>query len=57
MQRRKFSREYKLEAAKLVRECGVSVAQAASELDAFRSRSVCRLSSLARLLNGFFSQA
>ncbi len=28
MQRRKFSREYKLEAVKLVRERGVSVAQA-----------------------------
>ncbi|GMO96254.1 hypothetical protein TM239_11290 [Bradyrhizobium sp. TM239] len=28
MQRRKFSREYKIEAVKLVRERGVSVAQA-----------------------------
>ncbi len=29
MQRRKFSREFKIEAVKLVRERGVSVAQAA----------------------------
>lgn len=29
MQRRKFSREYKLEAVRLVRERGVGVAQAA----------------------------
>ncbi len=34
MQRRKFSREYKLEALKLVQECGVGVAQAARDLDA-----------------------
>ena len=33
MQRRKFSREFKLEAVKLVRERGVSVSQAASDLD------------------------
>ena len=33
MQRRKFSREYKLEAVKLVKERGVSVAQAARDLD------------------------
>ena len=33
MQRRKFSGEYKLEAVKLVRERGVSVAQAARDLD------------------------
>ena len=33
MQRRKFSREFKLEAVKLVRERGVSVAQAARDLD------------------------
>ncbi len=33
MQRRKFSREYKFEAVKLVRERGVSVAQAARDLD------------------------
>ncbi|MBB4575710.1 transposase [Rhizobium lentis] len=33
MQRRKFSREYKLEAVKLVRERGVSVAQASRDLD------------------------
>lgn len=33
MQRRKFSREYKLEAVKLVREPGVTVAQAARDLD------------------------
>jgi transposase-like protein len=34
MQRRKFSREYKLEAVKLVNERGVAVAQAARDLDA-----------------------
>ncbi len=33
MQRRKFSREYKLEAVKLVNERGVAVAQAARDLD------------------------
>ena len=33
MQRRKFSREYKLEAVKLVRDRGVGVAQAARDLD------------------------
>jgi len=33
MQRRKFSREFKLEAVKLVRARGVSVAQAARDLD------------------------
>ncbi|WP_157699474.1 IS3 family transposase [Pseudorhodoplanes sinuspersici] len=33
MQRRKFGREFKLEAIKLVRERGVSVAQAARDLD------------------------
>jgi transposase len=33
MQRRKFSREFKLEAVKLVRERGVSVAQAARDLE------------------------
>ncbi len=33
MQRRKFSREFKLEAARLVRERGVAVAQAARDLD------------------------
>lgn len=33
MQRRKFSREYKLEAVRLVRERNVSVAQAARDLD------------------------
>lgn len=33
MQRRKFSREYKLEAVRLVRERGVGVAQAARDLD------------------------
>jgi transposase len=33
MQRRKFSREFKVEAVKLVRERGVSVAQAAHDLD------------------------
>lgn len=33
MQRRKFSREFKLEAARLVRQRGVAVAQAARDLD------------------------
>ncbi|MCW2411578.1 transposase [Sphingobium sp. B8D3D] len=33
MQRRKFSREFKLEAVKLVRDRGVSVAQASRDLD------------------------
>jgi transposase len=33
MQRRKFSREFKLEAVKLIRERGVTVAQAARDLD------------------------
>jgi transposase len=33
MERRKFSREFKLEAVKLVRERGVAVVQAARDLD------------------------
>ena len=33
MRRRKFSREFKVEAVKLVKERGVSVAQAARDLD------------------------
>jgi transposase len=33
MQRRKFSREFKLEAVRLARERGVSVAQASRDLD------------------------
>ncbi|RED25534.1 transposase [Rhodopseudomonas thermotolerans] len=33
MQRRKFSREFKVEAVRLVKERGVSVAQAAVDLD------------------------
>ena len=33
MKRRKFSREFKVEAVKLVRERGVSVAQAGRDLD------------------------
>lgn len=33
MQRRKFSREFKIEAARLVRDRGVSLAQAARDLD------------------------
>jgi transposase len=33
MERRKFSREFKIEAVKLVRERGVSVAQAGRDLD------------------------
>jgi transposase len=37
MKRRLFSREFKLEAVKLVRERGVSVVQAASDLDVAES--------------------
>jgi len=33
MRRRKFSREFKIEAVKLVRERGVSVARAGRDLD------------------------
>ncbi len=33
MQRRKFNREFKVEAVRLVRERGVSVAQAGRDLD------------------------
>ena len=33
MQRRRFSREFKVEAVKLIRERGVSAAQAARDLD------------------------
>ena len=33
MQRRKFSREFKIEAVKLVRERGVTVAQACRDLE------------------------
>jgi transposase len=33
MERRRFSREFKLEAVKLVRERGMTVAQAARDLD------------------------
>jgi transposase len=33
MERRKFSREFKLEAVKLVRERGVAVVQASRDLD------------------------
>ena len=35
MQRRKFSREFKLEAVRLVRERGVSAAQATRDLEHF----------------------
>ena len=37
MTRRKFSREYKIEAVKLVTERGVAVAQAARDLDVAES--------------------
>jgi transposase len=37
MERRKFSREYKLEAVKLIRERGVSVAQASRDLGVVES--------------------
>lgn len=33
MQRRKFAREFKLEAVRLVRERGVTIVQAARDLD------------------------
>ena len=33
MQRRKFSREFKIEAVRMVRERGVSVAQASRDID------------------------
>lgn len=33
MQRRKFTREFKLEAVRLIRERGVTIAQAARDLD------------------------
>jgi transposase len=32
MERRKFTREFKLEAVKLVKECGVAAAQASRDL-------------------------
>ena len=35
MERRKFTREFKLEAVKLIRERGVTVAQAARDLSAW----------------------
>lgn len=41
MQRRKFSREFKLEAVKLVRDRGVSMAQAARNLD-FHANVFCK---------------
>lgn len=37
MPRRKFGREFKIEAVRLVRERGVSVAQAARDLDVHES--------------------
>ena len=39
MMRRKFSREFKIEAVKLVTERGVSVAQACRDLDRGRERA------------------
>ena len=33
MQRRKFSREFKLEAVRMIRERGVTIAQASRDLD------------------------
>ena len=50
MQRRKFSREFKLEAVKLVRERGVSVSQAARDLDLHENvlRKWCASSRLTR---------
>jgi transposase len=37
MQRRKYSREFKLEAVKMIRERGVSVAQASRDLDVLQT--------------------
>ena len=42
MQRRKFSREFKIEAVRLVRERGVSVAQASRDIDSPRCENVVR---------------
>ena len=41
MQRRKFSREFKLEAVKLVLERGVSAAQTARDLDVQANSASC----------------
>jgi transposase len=41
MQRRKFSREFKVEGVKLVRERGVSVAQAGRDPTSFDNR-ICQ---------------
>ena len=38
MQRRKFTREFKLEAVRLIRDRGVSVAQASVDLDVHQSQ-------------------
>ena len=38
MQRRKFNREFKLEAVRLVKERGVSIAQASRDLDVHEVR-------------------
>jgi transposase len=38
MQRRKFTREFKLEAVRLIRDCGVSVAQASADLGVHQSQ-------------------
>lgn len=42
MQRRRFSREFKMEAVRLVRERGVSVAQAGWDLDVHERLRTCR---------------
>ena len=46
MQRRRFSREFKIEAVKLVRERGVSVAQAGRDLDVHECYSACNFDPL-----------
>lgn len=58
MKRRKFSREYKLEAVKLVRERGVCVAQAARDLDVHENvlRKWARAMRSPRPLTGLHSQ-
>jgi len=48
MQRRKFSREFKLEAVKLVRERGVSVSQAVRDLLHLQLSHLRRAARLAR---------
>jgi len=50
MQRRKYSREFKLEAVRLIKERGVSVAQASRDLDVHRRCCASGLPILAAIL-------